>query len=729
MSGIVWVVAFVLLVALAVWAQRRVPLLPYLYFWRFPLLTALALVGVVPFALVVAPGLLRNLFVLAPREILFVSWLATLTSWVVEISIEVILRYAPFRFKVEPFPVVPWLRRWRVPLFALLAWPVIVTAVALSSPPLVSNLLMAVGGIALAALSLLAAAIIRVLLRDPSQPPPSLLLPVRPKWLDALPALRSPRPVAPAPLAPAAVAAAGDGGRGYVNPATNRVRPGHLMAASFFLITAFLYALGYFLLRPDRGSMPALVYVLLILILTGWALPGVSFFLDRYRVPVLLPLLLFSYLSSQVFDTDHYYSLLPLKAQPAPTASPAPPAKPTIPVVSPVQAFQAAETKNPEPLHPVVVVATTGGGITAAVWTTQVLTGLQRQIGADFSRSIRLISAVSGGSVGTMYFLDRFTPNGPPAAADLDRIVTAASQPSVDAAAWGLAYPDLWRIFSGFLVLSNKTLDRGWALERAWRSHLTPANRDATLADWGARTSDGWLPAAVLNATASETGEQFLLTPLGWPHPWKGRFFSSTYPGRDLHVTTAARLSATFPWVSPITRAQDVDGQPAAPGFHLADGGYYDNFGVVSVVNWLLSLSGDEWNTFRQRGILLVLIRAFPDSPGSAGPQARQHAAWLWASVGPLLTMYNVRTSSQAANGNVEMDLIQKFLAFNGVANRKVVFQLPKAAPLSWKLTEEEQEAIVGDWCAPANQQALVDARTFFSGGTAPAAPPGVCQK
>ena len=42
--------------------------------------------------------------------------------------------------------------------------------------------------------------------------------------------------------------------------------------------------------------------------------------------------------------------------------------------------------------------------------------------------------------------------------------------------------------------------------------------------------------------------------------------------------------------------------------------------------------------------------------------------------------MYNVRTSSQAANGNVEIDLIQKFLAFNGVTNRRVVFQLPKAA-------------------------------------------------
>src|SRR5262249_2005713 len=125
--GLAWVVAAVALVALIVWAQRRVPLPQYLYFWRFPLWMGLALVGVVPFALVVVPSLLRNLFVLAPREILFVSWLATLASWVVEITVEVILRYAPLRFQVEPFPVAPWIRHRRVALFALLAWPMIGT--------------------------------------------------------------------------------------------------------------------------------------------------------------------------------------------------------------------------------------------------------------------------------------------------------------------------------------------------------------------------------------------------------------------------------------------------------------------------------------------------------------------------------------------------------------------------------------------------------------------------
>jgi hypothetical protein len=36
------------------------------------------------------------------------------------------------------------------------------------------------------------------------------------------------------------------------------------------------------------------------------------------------------------------------------------------------------------------------------------------------------------------------------------------------------------------------------------------------------------------------------------------------------------------------------------------------------------------------------------------------------------------------------MELIQKVPAFKGVANRTVVFQLPKAAPLSRKLNDDD---------------------------------------
>ncbi len=702
MSGIAWVLAAVLLLALTVWAQRRIPLLPYLYFWRFPLLIATVLVGFAPFSLRVAPSLLRNLFVLSHREILLVSWLATLTAWVVMITGEVILRYAPLRFAVPPFPLPAWFRRHRLPLFALLAWPLTGTAVELSPPPFGRNLAMAAGGIVLAALGLLAAAVFRALFRDRSHPPAGILLPWRPRWLDALPHLRS--AAARRKAADAVPAPASD--HGYRDHAADAVRPGHLLAAFFFAVTACLYTLGFFLLRPDRGSMPALGYVMLILMLVGWALPGISFFLDRYRVPVLLPLLALSYLSSQAFETDHFYRLaLP------PVVAAGPGAVKAAPVPLPSEAFQAAERTNPELRHPVVVVAASGGGNTASLWTAVALTSLQREIGVDFTRSIRLISAVSGGSVGTLYFLDRFTSEGPPSEQALGEIVAAAKQPSLDAAAWGLAYPDLWRVFCGF-CLRTGTIDRGWALEQSWRRQLR--HPDAMLSGWGQGALAGWLPAAVLNATASETGEPFLLTPLDWPARWKGLFFSSAYPNRDLPVTTAARLSATFPYVAPLARAQEVDGRPASPGFHLADGGYYDNFGVVTVVNWLRSLAPDQLEQLKERRLLLVLLRAFPEGPGAA-PGARQRSSWLYATAGPLLTMYHVRTSSQSAVGNVEVEMIQSVLRSYGIESLQVVFQLGQASPLSWKLTREEQERIVAGWSDDPNRRSLAAAKAFFA--------------
>ena len=143
-----------------------------------------------------------------------------------------------------------------------------------------------------------------------------------------------------------------------------------------------LFALASGFLRPDRGSMPSLGYLLLLFLLVGWFLPGVSFFLDRYRVPVLLVLIAISFVSNQIFDTDHFYRIQRETAPAAPL---------------PAQAFNASHRMAPED-RPIVVVAASGGGITASLWTARVLTSLQREVGEDFTRSIRLISSVSGGS-------------------------------------------------------------------------------------------------------------------------------------------------------------------------------------------------------------------------------------------------------------------------------------------------------------------------------------------
>ena len=78
--------------------------------------------------------------------------------------------------------------------------------------------------------------------------------------------------------------------------------------------------------------------------------------------------------------------------------------------LTPLKAFERWHEHHPVANFPIMVVVTTsGGGIKAAYWTTQVLTTLQKELGEKFSSSIVLITAASGGSVGTMYFVDAYT--------------------------------------------------------------------------------------------------------------------------------------------------------------------------------------------------------------------------------------------------------------------------------------------------------------------------------
>ena len=178
-----------------------------------------------------------------------------------------------------------------------------------------------------------------------------------------------------------------------------------------------------------------------------------------------------------------------------------------------------------------VVVCASGGGIQAAGWTVQVLTGLQKKLGTSFTRAIGLISSTSGGSVGSRYFLDRFGDQGcpPPDEESLEKIFKSATEDSLGAVGWGLAYPDLFRAI-GLPFLVNKYSDRAEAMEIDWQRHLT--NPKNTLADWRKQILDGKIPIPVFNATLVEDGRRFLITPMTFVKDaeyfvWCTRFNSS----------------------------------------------------------------------------------------------------------------------------------------------------------------------------------------------------------
>jgi len=255
-------------------------------------------------------------------------------------------------------------------------------------------------------------------------------------------------------------------------------------------------------------------------------------------------------------------------------------------------------------------------------------------------------------------------------------------------------------------------VDRGQALEWAWTrdSGLTK-----TLVDWRDDVYAGNRPASIFNATLVDTGERLLIgtTRIGWNSTLGLRNFEDLYPASDVQIVTAARLSASFAYVSPAARS-DLPG----PQFHVVDGGYYDNYGMTSLMQWLQEAL-EESGALPKR-ILVVQIRGTPPDPPDRPDASR---GWFYQAWAPLEAMLQVRTTGQLSNNEDEFLRLQQQWASRGVEIDNAVFQFCGARPpLSWHLSGHDKEAIVTEWqreIATGGGWQVV--RAFLAGQSVPA--------
>jgi hypothetical protein len=294
-----------------------------------------------------------------------------------------------------------------------------------------------------------------------------------------------------------------------------------------------------------------------------------------------------------------------------------------------------------------------------------------------------------------------------------------ASASSLTALAWGTVYPDLARTIGGGPVnpiywATPRIVDRGWVLEQRWEQGLRSdpsTGRAPMLSAWTERVRAGGLTPFLFNATAVESGERVLLgtvrlaRPNGSP-PLGVRHFADLYPRRDIAVATAARLSATFPYVSPVARAQPGNGESD----HLADGGYYDNFGVATAIDWLreaLPIHHD-----RLRAVILIRIQL----ERSTTPAGGNVPALVNEAIAPLRTLLAVRGATQTSRNAVALSLLRSQFPSLPICDFLFVPMPTALQALSWHLTAAEREAILLEWNAYTGYVDRI--RTWVTGGT-----------
>ena len=452
-------------------------------------------------------------------------------------------------------------------------------------------------------------------------------------------------------------------GTGYIDYRRRRLLPGHAFALSLAIVVFALYVTGFFLLHPARSAaddLPPIAYFIGVSIAACWVLAGLTFFFDRYHIPTIGVLILWLAIIGTLARTDHYFEVKgPVEPAPAPSAPPG----------------------------PVVVVAAEGLGLVSSAWTAEVLTRLSEALGASFTGSLRLVSAASGASLGTVYFVDEYTDagfGGHVASHEMPALLEAvrirARTPGSSESAWGLAYPDLVRLFAPVFV--PRRMDRDWARESAWRRALDRRRPEPTLSAWRRDVARGWRPAVAFGVTVVESGERGLLAT--YHSPGRVRDVTSHC---DVSMLTAARLSAAFPLVSAAARPDT--NEPAA--FHVTDGGYWDNSGIVAAIEWLEAVGP----TLPER-VVFIEVRS---STRRSDPAA-EDASWLLQLTAPLRTLIGVRYDGQPFRNEWALDNYSRQwrLRYSTPFDR-VVFDLgDDRLPLTWNLGHAAPAQLTEAW-------------------------------
>jgi hypothetical protein len=347
---------------------------------------------------------------------------------------------------------------------------------------------------------------------------------------------------------------------------------------------------------------------------------------------------------------------------------------------------------------------------------------------------VRLLSGTSGGSVGNMFFqtlYDRRDHLSDEACRD-DVVFESRNGTGLDDIAHGIVYHDIRRPLYPYIVYSN--WDRGNSLELAWRrmlddiggiegthkdKHKHPecqagGRGEKTLDELSADAHTGRRPLLIFNATLADSGWPLAIANFYLPQENGIRVFHEKYQ-KNLKLTTAVRLSASFPYVLPSPRVIMCDHPGLCfvpkdkPAGELAviDGGLYDNYGVGGAYQ-ALSDATENFTKYPAK-VLWLQIRSGPsddENPSHDKPNPLASGA-----AGPLFTLYQVRGTGQAKRidelTNEAMERSKNMLTVI-----PIVYPCAEQ-PLSWKLTGGQAQNIdrawFGTWKNHSKEQGVAD--------------------
>jgi Patatin-like phospholipase len=273
-----------------------------------------------------------------------------------------------------------------------------------------------------------------------------------------------------------------------------------------------------------------------------------------------------------------------------------------------------------------VVVASSGGGYRASYWNALVLDKLLTANGGGrrFKDSIGLMTGASGGMISSAY-LAALAANG---AFEGDKVPSLVNALDLDIIDGGKSEngtlrrtfrnanrdsltPIVQELLQHDIPLSLIPLglenDRGTVLQDQWKA--IRGVKFLNLLPGGGATA--FSPAIIFSPMLVASGRPLLVSNLDLScvatKDTEAVELFRVFPHAEAEVSlaTAARMSASFPYVTPATEL------PTEPPQRVVDAGYYDNDGIGTAAAFLLTKDVKEWLEKHASRVVILRINAF----------------------------------------------------------------------------------------------------------------------
>jgi len=400
-----------------------------------------------------------------------------------------------------------------------------------------------------------------------------------------------------------------------------------------------------------------------------------------------------------------------------------------------IQTLNNWKAKFPEEERPkLVMVAASGGGQRASLWTLHVLQSIYRIHEGHIIMHTELFTGASGGVLGEAFFREIYLRSQTDSSFDpkdpkyLDQISADNLNPII----FSLLVNDLlirnqYFDYGGYMYLK----DRGFAFENQLNIN-TKGILDKPISAYKEPENTAAIPILPVTSLITNDGRKLVISPnsmsyLGTSVLGKSgedekkqsidflRFFHGHDPG-NLRFLSALRMSATFPFITPNIQL------PSIPQMETMDTGLSDNFGIQDALRFMYVFQ--DWISENTSGVVLITIRDSEKSkeiPPTTPPKIFEKIFT------PLKNIYSNWGNIQTIQNEVLLNYMGESMPFDlervefEYAPEKVQAEAlsesqetMQRASLNWRLTAREKKSILASIFTQKNQISLKRLEEIF---------------